>query len=76
MWRFIWVIILVGKEIYITHIPVYLGDIEVDSLLYYAGAVRIVYMMFLSFDGFPIRAPILATLADEAIRILQAIYIR
>jgi hypothetical protein len=55
-------------------VPVHLGNIEVDSLLYYAGAVRIIYMMFLSFDGFPIWAPIPATLADEAIRILQAIH--
>jgi hypothetical protein len=39
-------------------VPVYLGDMEVDSLLYYAGAVRIVYMMFLSFEGFPLRSPI------------------
>jgi hypothetical protein len=31
-------------------------------------------MMFLSFDGFPIRAPIPATLADEAIRVLQSIH--
>jgi hypothetical protein len=56
------------------YVPVHLGDIEVDSLLYYAGAVRIVHMMFLSFGGFPIRAPIPATLADEAIRILHVIH--
>ena len=28
------------------YVPVHLGDIKVDGLLYYAGAVRIVYMMF------------------------------
>jgi hypothetical protein len=56
------------------YVPVHLGDIKVDSLLYYAGAVRIVHMMFLSFGGFPIRLPILAALADEAIRGLQAIH--
>jgi hypothetical protein len=50
------------------YVPVHLGDIRVDSLLYYAGAVRIVHMMFLSFSGFLIRLPILAALADEAIR--------
>ena len=58
-------------------VPVYLGYIKVDSLLFYAGAVHIVHivhMIFLSFDGFPIRAPIPANLADEAIRILQAIH--
>ncbi|KAH8587607.1 hypothetical protein B0O99DRAFT_556325 [Bisporella sp. PMI_857] len=56
------------------YVPVHLGDIEVDSLLYYAGAVRIVHMMFLSFGGFPIRSPIPPTLADEAIRSLQAMH--
>jgi hypothetical protein len=56
------------------YVPVHLGDIKVDSLLYYAGAVRIVHMMFLSFGGFPIRLPIPAALADEAIRGLQAIH--
>jgi hypothetical protein len=45
-----------------------------DSTLYYAGAVRIVHIMFLSFSGFLIRLPILATLPDGAIRGLQAIY--
>jgi hypothetical protein len=56
------------------YIPVHLGDIKVDSLLYYAGAVRIVHMMLLSFGGFPIRVSIPAALADEAIRGLQAIH--
>lgn len=56
------------------YVPVHLGEIEVDNLLYYAGAVRIVHMMFLSFGGFPIRPPIPAALADEAIRGLQAIH--
>jgi hypothetical protein len=56
------------------YVPVHLGNIKVDSLLYYAGAVRIVHMMFLSFGGFPIRVPIPAALADEAIRGLQAIH--
>jgi hypothetical protein len=56
------------------YVPVHLGDIKVDSLLYYAGAVRIVHMMFLSFGGFPIRLPIPAALAEEAIRGLQAIH--
>ena len=40
------------------YVPVHLGDIKVDNTLYYAGAVRIVYMMFLDFGGFPIRSPI------------------
>ena len=56
------------------YVPVHLGDIKVDSLLYYAGAVRIVHMMFLRFGGFPIRVPIPAALADGAIRGLQAIH--
>ena len=56
------------------YVPVHLGDIKVDSPFYYAGAVRIVHMMFLSFGGFPIRSPISAVLADEAIRGLQAIH--
>ena len=56
------------------YVPVHLGDIKVDSLLYYAGAVRIVHMMFLSFGGFPIRSPIPTALAAEAIRGLQAIH--
>jgi hypothetical protein len=55
-------------------VPVYLGGIKVDSLLYYTGAVRIVHMIFLSFDGFPIKAPILVTLANEAMCSLQAIH--
>jgi hypothetical protein len=56
------------------YVPVHLGNLKVDSPFYYAGAVRIVHMMFLSFGGFPIRSPISATLADEAIRGLQAIH--
>jgi hypothetical protein len=56
------------------YVPVHLGNLKVDSQLYYAGAVRIVHMMFLSFGGFPIRSPISAALADEAIRGLQAIH--
>ena len=56
------------------YVPVHLGHIKVDTLLYYAGAVRIVHMMFLGFGGFPIRSPIPAALADEAIRGLQAIH--
>jgi hypothetical protein len=53
---------------------VHLGDTKVDSILYYAGAVRIVYMMFLSFGGFPLRLPIPRTLADNAICGLHAIH--
>jgi hypothetical protein len=56
------------------YVAVHLGDIKVENLLYYAGAVRIVHMMFLSFGGFPIRLPIPAALADEAIRGLLAIH--
>jgi len=48
-------------------VPVHLGDTEVDSILYYAGAVRIVYMMFFSFGGFQLQSPIPRTLADDAI---------
>ncbi|KFZ13460.1 hypothetical protein V502_06597 [Pseudogymnoascus sp. VKM F-4520 (FW-2644)] len=48
-------------------VPVHLGDTEVDSILYYAGAVRIVYMMFFSFGGFQLQKPIPRTLADDAI---------
>jgi hypothetical protein len=46
----------------------------VSLWLYYAGAVRIVHMIFLSFGGLPIRVPIPAALAGEAIRGLQAIH--
>jgi hypothetical protein len=46
----------------------------VDSILYYAGAVRIVYMMFLSFGGFQLRSPISQTLVDDAICGLHAIH--
>lgn len=49
------------------YVPVRLGETEVDNLLYYAGAVRIVHMIFLSFGGYPIKSPIPAVLADEAI---------
>ncbi len=45
-----------------------------ENLLYYAGAVRIVHMMFLRSGGFPIRSPIPLTLADDAIRGLQAMH--
>jgi hypothetical protein len=55
-------------------VSVHLGDTKVDSILYYAGAVRIVYMMFLSFGGFQLRSPIPPTLADEAICGLRAIH--
>ncbi|KFX95971.1 hypothetical protein V490_03607 [Pseudogymnoascus sp. VKM F-3557] len=55
-------------------VPVHLGDTKVDSILYYAGAVRIVYMMFLSFGGFQLRSPIPRTLADDAICGLHAIH--
>ncbi|OBT43224.1 hypothetical protein VE00_06404 [Pseudogymnoascus sp. WSF 3629] len=55
-------------------LSVHLGDMKVDSLLYYAGAVRIVHMMFLSFGGFPLRSPISQTLADNAIFGLHAIH--
>jgi hypothetical protein len=55
-------------------VPVHLGDVKVDGLLYYAGAIRIVYMMFLSFGGFPLRSPIPPSLADEAILGLHAIH--
>jgi hypothetical protein len=51
-------------------VPVHLGDIKVDSLLYYARAVYIVYIMFLSFDRFLIQALILATLTNKAICVL------
>ncbi|KFY83230.1 hypothetical protein V500_10127, partial [Pseudogymnoascus sp. VKM F-4518 (FW-2643)] len=47
---------------------------KVDSILYYAGAVRIVYMMFLSYGGFQLRSPIPRTLADDAICGLHAIH--
>ncbi|KFZ23916.1 hypothetical protein V502_01605, partial [Pseudogymnoascus sp. VKM F-4520 (FW-2644)] len=55
-------------------VPVHLGETKVDSILYYAGAVRIVYMMFLSFGGFQLRSPISQTLADDAICGLHAIH--
>ncbi|KFY50792.1 hypothetical protein V495_00095 [Pseudogymnoascus sp. VKM F-4514 (FW-929)] len=53
---------------------VHIGDMKVDSLLYYAGAVRIVHMMFLSFGGFPLRSPISPAVVDDAIRALHAIH--
>ena len=56
------------------YIPVHLGDIKVNEMLYYAGAVRIVHMMLLSFGGFSIRPPIPYSLAKEAIRGLQAMH--
>jgi len=52
-------------------VPAYLGDMKVDSPLYYAGAVRIVHMLFANFEGFPLRSPIPQALA-EAIRSLGA----
>jgi hypothetical protein len=55
-------------------VPVHLGDMKVDSVLYYVGAVRIVHMMFLSFRGFPLRSLISPTLADDAISSLHAIH--
>ncbi|KAL5344667.1 hypothetical protein ACLOAV_010359 [Pseudogymnoascus australis] len=55
-------------------VPVHLGDTKVDSILYYAGAVRIVYMMFLSLGGFQLRSPIPRTLADDAICGLHTIH--
>ncbi len=55
-------------------VPVFLGDIKLDSILYYAGAVRIVHMIFMSFEGFPLRSSIPPTLAEEAIRALRAIH--
>jgi len=42
--------------------------------LYYAGAVRFVHMILLSFDGFLTKVPIPVKLADEAMRCLQAIH--
>ncbi|KFZ01138.1 hypothetical protein V500_00875 [Pseudogymnoascus sp. VKM F-4518 (FW-2643)] len=55
-------------------VSVHLGDTKVDSILYYAGAVRIVYMMFLSFGGFQLQSPIPPNVADEAICGLHAIH--
>jgi hypothetical protein len=55
-------------------VPVHLGETEVDSILYYAGAVRIVHMMFLSFGGFSLRSPISPSLADDVICGLHAIH--
>jgi serine/threonine protein kinase len=56
------------------YVPVHLGEIDVDTSLYYAGAIRIVYMMFLSFGGFPLRSPISSTIVNEAIHGLQAMH--
>ncbi len=56
------------------YVPAYLGELEVGCQLYYTGAVRIVYMMFLSFSGFPLRSPIPPILTNEAIRGLRAIH--
>jgi hypothetical protein len=50
------------------YVPVHLGEVKVNSLLYYAGAVRIIHIILLSFSGFPIKSLIPAELADEAIR--------
>jgi hypothetical protein len=54
--------------------PVHLREIDVDTFLYYAGAIHIVHMIFLSFGGFPLRSPISSKVADEAIRGLQAMH--
>ncbi|TAQ85977.1 hypothetical protein B7494_g5705 [Chlorociboria aeruginascens] len=56
------------------YIPVHLGECTVDTILYYAGAVRIVYMMLLSWGGSPVRPPIPHSLVEEAIQGLQAIH--
>lgn len=56
------------------HIPVHLGDMPVDGPIYYAGAVLIVHMMFLSFVGYPLQSPIPLSTADEAVRGLRAIH--
>ena len=56
------------------YMSVHLGDTKVDSLLYYAGAVRIVHMMFLSFGGFPLRSPISPAVVDDAICGLHAMH--
>lgn len=45
-------------------VPVHLGNTKVDITLYYAGAVRIVHIMFLNFGEFPIRLPISTALVD------------
>ena len=36
------------------YIPIHLGDIKVNSLLYYIEVVYIIYIIFLSFSRFPI----------------------
>lgn len=36
------------------YMSMHLKDTKVDSLLYYVRAIYIVYMMFLSFKGFPL----------------------
>ena len=55
------------------NVRVSLWGVKVDSLLYYAGAFRTFYIMFLSSGGFPIIPPITTTFAHEVIRGLQAI---
>ena len=57
-------------------VPVYLGDVAVEKSFYYAGAVRIVHIIILSFEGFPLRSSILQLLADEALHGLRAIHPR
>lgn len=52
-------------------LSVHLGETEVKNLLYYAGAVRIVHMMFLSFGGFPLRSPISQAVVDNAVSHLR-----
>lgn len=50
------------------YIPVYLGDIKVNSLLYYTGAICIIHIIFLGFGRFLIQLLILAALTNKAIR--------
>jgi hypothetical protein len=43
------------------YVPVHLEDVAVGGELYYAGAVRIVHMLLLSFEEFPLRSSITQT---------------
>jgi serine/threonine protein kinase len=56
------------------YIPVHLGETTVPGPLYYAGAVGIVRMMFLSFAGYQIQSPISKAVIEQAIQGLQAIH--
>ncbi|KAH8588056.1 hypothetical protein B0O99DRAFT_525815 [Bisporella sp. PMI_857] len=56
------------------YIPVHLGETTVPGPLYYAGAVGIVRMMFLSFAGYQIQSPISKAVITKAIQGLQAIH--